>query len=250
MSAIETSFPQSSVDELTTRNKILIGGVGALTPIILNLLIVDLKTTFAPFTVLVLSTYFLRVGILFCIGGGMAYFHKQERSALKLFEIGIVAPAMITAFMNGSNIKEANMRASSAPPAVSTSLMDLVIPTAYAQAQEQEIKTYSRPAESVSAQLWRGLSGAAEDQRAWFVIAGTYKVSDSQAEQKARELVRSIARSSSGYKAQIYKNNTHYAVVIGANLTLNGAKALKEKASKADVPSYGDIYLYNPWDSE
>ena len=52
MSAIATTLQNDTValdteTELTTRGKLLIGGTGALAPIILNLLVVDLNTTFA-----------------------------------------------------------------------------------------------------------------------------------------------------------------------------------------------------------
>ena len=252
MSAVTTTFPPttveaSTVNELTTRTKILIGGVGALTPIILNLLVVDLQTTFTSITVVVVVGYLIRVGVLFCIGGGMAYFHKEEKSALKLFEIGIVAPALITALMNGTtNVKDPNARASTEPAAATASVMDLIMPTAYAQGEEQAIKTYTRPEESVAAQLWKGISGS-QDERVWFVVAGTYKTGDLQ---KARELAGRISKTSPPYKVSIYKNDKYYAVVIGANLTLGQAKARKESASNAKMPTGGDIYLYNPWDSK
>lgn len=248
MSAITTTVQRSKTKKLSTRDKVLIGGLGALTPIILNLLVVDLNTTFTTFAAPVLLTYLIRVGALFGIGGAMAYFHKNEKNALKLFEIGIVAPALLTALMNGTtNVKNPNVITSAPPPAVSAGLMDFLIPTAYAQT-DQDIKTYSRLGESVKAQLWRGLSGATqEDDRVWFVVMGTYKISDSESEEKARELVRRIAHS--GYKSQIYKNEEYYAVVIGSNLTLAQAKALKEKASQGETPRDGAIYLYNPWSS-
>jgi hypothetical protein len=252
MSAAVTTFEQNAVNvstatELTMRSKILIGGLGALTPIILNLLVVDLKTTFTTITAVVVLGYLIRVGVLFAIGGGMAYFHKDERNALKLFEIGIVAPALITALMNGTtNIKDSNARASSEPVAVTAGLTDFLIPTAYAQDRAREIKRYTPPKEALSEQLWRGLSGS-QDENVWFVVAGTYRVGELQ---KARELVRKIAQSNSAHKAEIYQNDKYLAVVIGANLMVSDARALKKKASDANIPTNGDIYLYNPWASK
>lgn len=252
MSAVSPTFQPGTLDasagnELTTRAKVLIGGVGALTPITLNLLVVDLQTTFASITAVIVIGYLIRVGILFCIGGGMAYFHKDERSALKLFEIGIVAPALITALMNGTtNVKDATLRASAEAPAASASLMDLIMPTAYAQDEEQDVKMFSRPSQSVASQLWQGISGS-QNEKVWFVVAGTYKTNEVQ---KARELVRRIAQNSRNYNPQIYKNDRHLVVVIGANLTLAQAKAVKEKAYEGKLPTDGDIYLHNPWESK
>lgn len=247
MSATATTFQQSTGNELTTRKKILIGGAGALTPIVLNLLVVDLNTTFATVSTLIVLAYLVRVGTLFCIGGVMAYFHTDEKSALKLFEIGIVAPALLTAYMNGSsNIKNPDLRASIEPPAATASVMDLFIPTAFAKADEPDIKTYSQPEESVGSQIWQGLSGS-RTERVWFVVAGTYRTTELE---KARELVGRIEHSTPAYNPQIYRNEKYYAVVIGANLTLAQARARKEKAYEAKVPRDGDLYLHNPWESK
>jgi len=124
--------------------------------------------------------------------------------------------------------------------------MDLIMPTAYAEGQEKEIKTYTLPEESVASQLWKGLSGS-QNEKVWFVVAGTYEIGELE---KARELARKIAQSSPRYKASIYKNEKYYAVVIGANMTLDQAKARRASAAEEKVPTHGDIYLYNPWDSK
>lgn len=252
MSAIATTISGDIVtadttEVLTTRGKILIGGAGALAPIILNLLVVDLNTTFANISSVKVLGYLIRVGVLFLLGGAMAYFHKNEKSALRLLELGIIAPALFTGVLNGTtNINEANLRAGNAPPAATASVSDFFIPTAYAMADGQEVKTYSLPEESVTSQLWQGISGA-KNERVWFVVAGTYKLNELE---KARDLARRIAGNSPAYKPQIYKNDKYYAVVIGENLTLAQAKVRKAKADEARVPTYGDIYLFNPWDSK
>lgn len=247
MSAIATTFPESIVNELTTRRKIMIGGVGALTPIVLNLLVVDLKTTFATTTALVLVGYLIRVVGLFYLGGLVAYFHKDEKNALKLFELGIVAPALITALMNGTtNVQNVNLRAGTEPAAATAGLTDFFIPTVYAQTKDQEVKKYTRREEGLAAQVWRGLSGSQNDQ-VWYVVAGTYKISELQ---MARELVQRIKQSSPDFNPQIYGNDQYYAVVIGARLSSSAANALKQKATEAKIPRNGDIYLYDPWESK
>lgn len=250
MAAIAASLRGTRDKGLTNHTKILIGGVGALTPIVLNLVVVDLKTTLTDITVLVLLGYLLRVIVLFYLGGLVAYFHKGEKSALKLFELGIVAPALITALMNGTT-NVPHVQASNTPPAPAAAVrvmdaLDAFTPTAYAQAKQTEIKEYSLPEESVTAQLWQGISGS-HSERVWFVVAGTY---DANQLEKARALVRRIQQSKSGYNPEVYKNDKYYAVVIGANLTYTQAKDRKQKASDAKIPTDGDIYLFNPFDSK
>ena len=85
---------------LSVRNKIFIGGLGALTPIIMNLLVVDLEKLLIQLTPLVVFAYLIKVLILFYIGGMVAFLNKDENKPIKLFQLGIYAPALIIAFMN------------------------------------------------------------------------------------------------------------------------------------------------------
>lgn len=54
---------------MKTHQKILIGGLGALTPTILNLLVIDLKALLLDLSPLPFLGYFIKVGILFYLGG-------------------------------------------------------------------------------------------------------------------------------------------------------------------------------------
>ena len=97
---------------MSTRMKFLWGGLGALTPVVTTFLIIDvetitgyLNTAFAGTgNPLLVAGYGLRVVGLFIIGGVWACLHKQEYDPKKLFQLGIVAPAMITAMINASNV--------------------------------------------------------------------------------------------------------------------------------------------------
>jgi hypothetical protein len=248
MSAIALALTQSVPFELTPFRKVLIGGVGALAPIIVSLVFVDSETIFSRVTVTAVMTYCIRVGVLFAIGGGMAWAHHEEKSILKLFELGIVAPALLTGVLNGTtNVRDTNSRAAMQPAAVTASLSDFFIPTAYAQTTEGDIKKYTPPTESISAQAWRGLSGARNDE-VWHVVVGTYNMKELRnAKELALELARKINEQPLKIKAEVYANETYYAVIIGANLCLDEARALKRRATDSRVPTYGEIYLYNPW---
>lgn len=85
---------------IKVRDKILIGGLGALTPIIMNLLVVDLEKLLINLTTITMIAYTIKVVLLFYIGGVVAYLNKDEHKPFKLFQLGIYAPAMIIAFMN------------------------------------------------------------------------------------------------------------------------------------------------------
>lgn len=96
----EPKAPVTGEKPLSTRDKILIGGLGALTPIIMNLLVIDLEKLLINITVISVIAYIIKVAILFYIGGIVAYLNKDEQKPIKLFQLGIYAPAMIIAFMN------------------------------------------------------------------------------------------------------------------------------------------------------
>ena len=99
---------ENSQEPLSVRDKILIGGLGALTPIIMNLLMVDLEKLFINLTLVSVIAYIIKVAILFYIGGVVAYLNKDENKPIKLFQLGIYAPAMILAFMNTNPLQSSS----------------------------------------------------------------------------------------------------------------------------------------------
>jgi hypothetical protein len=98
-----------SSGESTGYSRFLWGGLGALAPTIISLAILD-HSSIAHYISNIdeetfkLVGYGFRVLALFAIGGLWAYFHRSEVEPLKLFQLGIVAPAMITGMINASNV--------------------------------------------------------------------------------------------------------------------------------------------------
>jgi hypothetical protein len=114
--------------------RFLWGGLGALAPTIISLAILD-HTTLAEYIsdidekTFEIGGYAFRVLALFAIGGLWAFFHRTEVEPLKLFQLGIVAPAMITGMINASNV-------SSSPGSDASAWLDLrfeLVSSAYAQ---------------------------------------------------------------------------------------------------------------------
>ena len=89
--------------------RFLWGGLGALAPTVISLAILD-HASVADYIshidqkTIELGGYGFRVLALFAIGGLWAFFHRSEVEPLKLFQLGIVAPAMITGMINASNV--------------------------------------------------------------------------------------------------------------------------------------------------
>jgi hypothetical protein len=114
---------------------------------------------------------------LFSIGGFVGLMNREE-DPLKLIQIGIAAPALITAMLNGNQVRLPNAQTSS--DNASTSLSMRINLTAFAYAQELSqptLKTFTLPQETVSQQISRGLFGSVPEN-VWFVIAGSFHVKE------------------------------------------------------------------------
>lgn len=221
---------------MKTRHKIIIGGLGALTPIIMNLLVVDINVLVINLTLFAFIGYAIRVVILFYLGGLVAFLHKNENSPVKLFELGIVAPALITALLNANQVKFTKDVAQ----IEGTKHASIIIPSAYAQpAPKKNLKTFSLKEESPAQQIWRGLISSSPKD-VWFVIVGSHlKLED------AHKQVKLINKEWKDFKAEVYEpygENIYYAVVIGSNLTREEAQQLRQKALLAGFSE--DTYLW------
>jgi hypothetical protein len=227
---------------MKTYNKILIGGLGALTPVIMNLLVIDLEVLLLNVTLFAVLGYSIRVIILFYLGGITAFLHKDENSPVKIFELGIVAPALITALLNAGQIDIPKMKTETASnPISSIRLVSAVYAQTNAQTDSTKIgiKSFSMPEETKIQQFWRGLTGSSR-RNVWFVIAGSHlKIEDAQ------QQVQQILNKSKDFKPQIYepyRNTKYYAVIIGEHLTKIEARKVQKKAIEAGLPK--DTYLW------
>ncbi len=222
---------------MNTRKKIMIGGLGALTPVIMNLLIVDLNVLLVKLTSLAFIGYVIRVIILFYLGGLVAFLHKDENSPIKIFELGIVAPALITAMLNAGHVPILKAPTQTAEMSATSVFF---IPSVYAlPPQEEEVKEFSLPKESAIQQIWRGLSSSSY-KKIWFVIVGSHPELED-----ARNQAQQINQRGEDFRADVYKpydDNPNYSVVIGSNLTFKEADKLKKKAIEAELPK--DTHLW------
>ncbi len=221
---------------MKTRQKIIIGGLGAITPVIMNLLVVDINVLLINLTLFAFIGYAIRVVILFYLGGIVAFLHKNENSPVKLFELGIVAPALITALLNANQVKVTKDIAQ----IEGTKNASAIISSAYAQpTSEKNLKTFSLKEESPAQQIWRGLTSSCPKD-VWFVIVGSHlELEDAQ---KQAGLINKEWKD---FKAEVYDpygENIYYAVVIGSNLTHEEAQQLRQKAILAGFSE--DTYLW------
>jgi len=228
---------------MKTYKKILIGGLGALTPIIMNLLVIDLEVLLVKVTLFAVLGYLIRVIILFYLGGMTAFLHKDEDSPVKIFELGIVAPALITALINAGQIDVPRVASPETTEKISTIQF---VTSAYAQEQQEkdttkiEVKTFSMPKETKIQQFWRGLIGMSP-KNIYYVIVGTY-----EKKEDAHKQIVQIKERTSDFEPEIffpYGDEKKYAVTIGANLAKSEARQLQKKAM--DSGYFKQAFVWN-----
>ncbi|WP_404358435.1 hypothetical protein [Methylotuvimicrobium sp. KM1] len=91
---------------MSPKKRFFIGGFGALMPVLVSLLAIDIGAIFDDESTLTTGNIigvFIRYIILFLIGGFIAYLHEDEIKPFKLFEIGIAAPALISSLITAQS---------------------------------------------------------------------------------------------------------------------------------------------------
>lgn len=92
---------------MTPRKRFFIGGGGALMPVLVSFLAIDIGAALgndANFNTAQIIGIAIRYVILFVVGGVVAYLHEDENKPFRLFEIGIAAPALITSLITAQGV--------------------------------------------------------------------------------------------------------------------------------------------------
>ncbi|HXO29550.1 MAG TPA: hypothetical protein VOA80_19525 [Thermoanaerobaculia bacterium] len=249
---------------MTTFKRVAIGGLGALMPIILNLLVVDFDALKVGVTFLGVLGFVVRVLVLFSIGGSVGYFYPTEKQAFKLFQLGLGAPALLIGMLNGVNGAKAQGSAPPTPKAAKTvaerpfSLFERAAeaeqlptqartapaPTVPAPSQppkapaEKPAKSYGAIKVSGIEEFVQGFLGRPNET--WFVISASHLTREA-----AQKHADSINAARKGFQADVYRrfgDNKYYEVVIGAGLTKADALLLQQRAIGAGLPK--DTYLW------
>jgi hypothetical protein len=213
--------------EVTNRERFLIGGIGGLMPVLMFLATGDFARFFTNSFVLTAVGYCVRAIILFFVGGFVVCLYRDEKHRMKIFHLGLGAPAMIAGFLA--------TQPNSIPTARAHMTLNgnfIAVVQAQVSPNRDELKRFTLPVPSPTAQFLEGLVGI-QPKNVWFVISGSYLSFDN-----AKESAKKINDSHPDFHADVYapyQDNPNYAVVIGANLTQSQAKALKAKAISAGL---------------
>jgi len=232
--------------------------LGALTPIITNLLVVDLNTSLSNLHVIDGLTYAIRLFALCAAACVVVFLNSDEERPVKLFQLGIMAPALLTSIINGAaiSIKASGQAPQSpavqAPPPQKTGFS--LVGSAFAQAGPAPLpgapapapKDCLLPAElNPTQQILKGLIGLVPDNK-WYIVVASYAALPGAVEDANQ--VR--ARFGTKYPVSICKPiggaDTQFRVVIGENLTYADGTRLKVDAIAAGLPE--NTWLWNPVD--
>ncbi|HEX6747019.1 MAG TPA: hypothetical protein VF092_06945 [Longimicrobium sp.] len=230
--AVPRMLPREFSGEASFRRRFIAAGMGALAPILVNLLVVDPKTVFVSVTLAVALGYAVKTTLLFMAGGAVAWMHPEESSPRKLFQMGIAAPALLTAVINGTQVER--RVASAEEPVSAVALLTLASP-AHAETQPGGVLSFRRPPEeSVVQQLWRGFTGSGA-HGPWFVCLRERFDS----EPAARQAVARLAAQ--GVRSHVYGGDgpaPGYVVVVAGWLNGDAAREIQRDVTGRGVDTY------------
>ncbi len=131
---------------MTMLNRFLWGGLGGLAPILATFLILEAQTIAQYLdelrqggSMLTIIGYTVRVVGLFVVGGLWAGLHKSEADPKKLFQLGIVAPAMITGMISAGNAGAADSGAEIAARSAPAPIARPAAPTVSGQTSSRSV---------------------------------------------------------------------------------------------------------------
>lgn len=100
-------------DQLTANQRLLVGGLGGVTPIIATMMAGGYETLPLPDYQGLLDFYFgfsLRITLFFCVGAVFVWLHQEVRGRYAVFRLGVTAPALIAAMIGASPAEAADDR--------------------------------------------------------------------------------------------------------------------------------------------
>lgn len=216
---------------LKDRARFIIGGFGGLAPIVIFVVNGKFPSYFNGSFALVTLGFLVRAVGMFLIGGFVVTLYPEVKQRIKIFQLGLSAPAMLAGIMAASSNSSTLVPTQDVPGLA-------LIPVVYAQANSlpADVKQFTLPPPSALGQFVRGLIDyQAKPSNVWFVIAGSFSTVDN-----ARADAKQLNDKFRGFHADVYapfSGNPNYDVVIGAQLTQQDAKALRDKAVAAGFNS-------------
>jgi hypothetical protein len=119
---------------------------------------------FTHVTAITAVAYGVRVGALIAVGALVGWLHEDEVKAAKLFQLGMVAPALLTGMLNGAAVRAD----------AGTHLAWSFATPVYAAQQERALPSVA-PAPSTSAQIYQGFFGVTAEPADRLLVVESYE---------------------------------------------------------------------------
>jgi len=145
---------------MTNRERVILGGLGASAIGVASFPLKDYGLVDAdPNTPFVIGGWVLRVLLFGSIGAVWAYMHSDENNRMRVFQLGMVAPAMLAALLSANGITGKPINTELTERSAGISLSSIFVSTAHAQ-QSPGSDQPTRP--SPTSSIVRGLLGSGQ----------------------------------------------------------------------------------------
>jgi hypothetical protein len=164
-------------------------------------------------------------------GSAWALIHRSETRPVKVFQLGLLVPALFLAYTNGADLgrTRSQLYQVSDPRAATTAVSSSWERPAW----QGSVQTFPMPrGESLAIKFLRAISGI-ERERAWFAVTDSPRTLDAALEQ-----AEAVKSDQGRFQAKVYRpygENPFFRVVIGANLEFHEAVALRDRAIQAGI---------------
>lgn len=217
--------------ELTDLERYALCIAGALAPIVISAANLDVHSTFVAMNVATIAGYVFRIVCLLLLGAMSALLYRDENSRLKLFHLGIAAPALFASLVHGGT-------------GVAT-----VMPPFISSAYAQSMSVHQLPVPSPGGEFLRGLFGGSPPGQYYVIVASA--PDEKSAIAIADKLNAVWTRTTSDdppwqkYRATAYapyKTSNFWTIALGTELSQQEAETLKAKAVKSGLPK--DTFIW------
>jgi hypothetical protein len=222
------------------RKKLFIGCLGALSPIVANLLVVDLDLVLADAKFLTVLSYLVRVFALCATACIVVYLNGDERKPIKIFQLGIAAPALLAGIINSASLSQHVKNQQS------TFEIPSIVSSAFAQpvaSQQPKVEDCRKHDSTAGQQILKGLFSILPEDR-WYVSTSSNLQLQSAIDEVQDIERRFPARFHPKICAPTSGDDKYYRVIIGQNLTREAASKLRDAALAAGLSK--STWLWSP----
>lgn len=226
---------------LRIEHKMMLGTLGALTPSLLSLYTTDWAKLIDGnnLTIAYMFGYTVRVLILSLYGALIAYFHKTENNPVKLFQLGVAIPALITILLGMStNGQKINPMPADGIEEANTSLLQVLTIQNLEKLRVQDsppmaAQEFTLNQRNIFELFWHGFLGADVEDRNFTLITGNQTDWVSVLQQYKQ--LQSEHPDLSPQIFHSYRQLGKYMLVLGHHLSYREAIELNRKAEEKGI---------------